>query len=451
MQTFLSYMRSALPLLVVALVLGAATYFVAFAVLKKKGRGLPARWKLWLFVSSVYVFALVMLLIVRGEGFSLDGYGWYSLDLFHEYRTLARSFTANAFINILMNILIFLPFGFLFALPFGESKKRWLVIPLGVLATMCVELVQFVMRSGIADVDDLFNNTLGVICGYALARLCVNIRARRALTSVACAIVALACIAPPFAAWGISAASPYGVSDYETGGRAPLTGGIEFSAEAEEFLTSAPETYSYYTTPGGTLAEARERAAEFFALAGTSKDMEDLYDDSAYIRDEESKLVVYRYTGPEIKLSDSAVLNSGPAPGLGEDELRTLAAGWGVEIPEGAVLEELGEGMYRFTLDPTGSLGGTVTMHVREDGLEELEWGVYELTEAGRSARLTAAECTAALERGDYAGWIEEPSAPLIIVTAEIEYALDSKGVYRPMLRLDTQSGDSLYLDMPPA
>ena len=68
MQTFLSYMRSALPLLVVALVLGAATYFVAFAVLKKKGRGLPARWKLWLFVSSVYVFALVMLLIVRGEG-----------------------------------------------------------------------------------------------------------------------------------------------------------------------------------------------------------------------------------------------------------------------------------------------------------------------------------------------------------------------------------------------
>ena len=213
MQTFLSYMRSALPLLSGGSGAWSGDVFRGDRRAQKAGPNAPARWKLWLFVSSVYVFALVMLLVVRGEGFSLDGYGWYSLDLFHEYRTLARSFTANAFINILMNILVFLPFGFLFALPFGESKKRWLVIPLGVLATMCVELVQFVMRSGIADVDDLFNNTLGVICGYALARLCVNIRARRALTSVACALVALACIAPPFAAWGISAASPYGVSD----------------------------------------------------------------------------------------------------------------------------------------------------------------------------------------------------------------------------------------------
>ena len=57
---------------------------------------------------------------MRGEGFSLDGYGWYSLDLFHEYRTLARSFTANAFINPL--ILPVIPAGTMFPEDRGEKE-----------------------------------------------------------------------------------------------------------------------------------------------------------------------------------------------------------------------------------------------------------------------------------------------------------------------------------------
>ena len=218
MQTFLRYFNSALPLLGVALILGAAAYFIALAVLKQRGARLSGARKLWLFVSAVYVFSLVMLLVVRGEGFSLEGMGWYSLDLFHEYRSLARSFTANAFINILMNILIFLPFGFLFALPFGESKRRWLVLPFGLMATLAVELIQFAARSGIADVDDIFNNSLGVLCGFALARAALNIRAKRGGRAALCALAALVFLSPPFAAWGVSAASPYGVSGYQTGG-----------------------------------------------------------------------------------------------------------------------------------------------------------------------------------------------------------------------------------------
>ena len=257
MQTFLYYLKSALPLLAAAAVLGAAAYFIALAVLKRRGRRLSGAWRLHLLVSCVYVLALFMLLIVRGDGFSLDGYGWLSLDLFHEYRLLAREFTPNGFINIGMNILIFVPFGFLFALPFGESRRRWLVLPLGLLATLAVEAVQLAARSGVADVDDVFNNFLGVACGFALARLCMNIRARRASRSVLCALAALLCLAPPFAAWGISGLSDYGASDYERGGRAPVTGEISFSSEALDFIEGGPETFAYYSTPGGTFADAR--------------------------------------------------------------------------------------------------------------------------------------------------------------------------------------------------
>ena len=440
MQTFLRYFNSALPLLGAALILGAAAYFIALAVLKRRGRRLSGAWKLWLFVSAVYVFSLVMLLVVRGEGFSLEGMGWYSLDLFHEYRSLAASFTANAFINILMNILIFLPFGFLFALPFGESKRRWLVLPLGFAATFAVEFIQLVTRSGIADVDDLFNNFIGVLCGFAIARSALNIRAGRGGRAALCALAALVFLAPPFIAWGLSAASPYGVSGYQTGGRAPLTDEISFSDEALSFLDSAPETYAYYSTPGGTLEDARERAAAFFARFGTGIETEDLYDDMAYFRDG-PRYVSYHYAGPVVEYCASGEVE--PT----EEGLRALLADWGLELPESAVFEEPGRESYRFSLAPEGGRGGTVEIDPHGSTIR-VTYSIFELRPAGEAAMLTPEEIEALLRRGAYAGWLEDPDAPQEILSAALEYELDSKGVYRPLLRLDFGPG-SLYVDLP--
>ena len=442
MQTFLRYFNSALPLLGAALILGAAAYFIALAALKRRGRRLSGAWKLWLFLSAAYVFSLFMLLVVRGEGFSLEGMGWYSLDLFHEYRSLAASFTANAFINILMNILIFLPFGFLFALPFGESKRRWLVLPLGFSATLAVEFIQLVTRSGIADVDDLFNNFLGVLCGFAIARSALSIRAGRGGRGALCALAALIFLAPPFIAWGLSAASPYGVSGYQTGGREPLTDEISFSDEALSFLDSAPETYAYYSTPGGTLEDARECAAAFFARFGTDIETEDLYDDMAYFRDG-PRYVSYHYAGPVVEYC---------APGEAEpteEGLRALLADWGLDLPGSAAFEELGPESYRFSLAPEDGRGGTVDIDLHGSAIR-VTYSIFELTSAGGAAMLKPDEVEAQLRRGAYAGWVEDPDAPQEIASAAVEYELDSKGVCRPLLRLDFGPGD-LYLDLPAA
>ena len=442
MQTFLYYFRSALPLLAAAAVLGAAAYFIALAVLKRRGRRLSGAWKLHLLVSCVYVLALFMLLIVRGDGFSLDGYGWLSLDLFHEYRLLVREFTPNGFINIGMNILIFVPFGFLFALPFGESRRRWLVLPLGLLATLAVEAVQLAARSGVADVDDVFNNFLGVACGFALARLCMNIRARRASRSVLCALAALLHLSPPFAAWGISGLSDYGASDYESGGRAPVTGEISFSSEALDFIEGGPQAFAYYSTPGGTLADARECASEFFARFGGAIESEELYDSLAYLRGGPN-YVTYNYAGPVIEYCAGGSLE------LSEAAVRALLGEWGLDIPEAAEFELLGEESCRFTLYPDGRLGGTVSVDTH-GGAVRAGFALFELSEAGSSAMLTRADCEALLRRGAYGGWIESAGEPLEISSAAIEYDLDSKGIYRPFLRLDFDDG-SLYLSLPEA
>ena len=88
-------------------------------------------------------------------------------------------------------------------------------------------------------------------------------------------------------------------------------------------------------------------------------------------------------------------------------------------------------------------------LRVRKDGLTDLHYAIYELTPAGNAAMLTEEQCAAALRRGAYDGWIENPADRLGIASASVEYTLDSKGTYRPMLRLDAESGDSVYLTMP--
>ncbi len=320
MLTFLDLLRRYLPPVLPAAALGIVVFIAAVLILRRRGRRLSAAWKLWLLVSCVYVFALVFVLALRTSTYDpVVAYRSLSLELFYGYRTLARDFTAHGFINELMNILIFVPFGFLFALPFGERKSRWLVIPLGFLASLTVEALQYLLGSGISDVDDLFNNTLGAACGFALARFVMNARGRRAARSVASLALALVCLAPPFAAWAVWSASPYGATEYDVRQGEPVAGEISFSGEAAAFLEglSGAEP-GVYSTHGGNLDSARECADSFFAVFGSERDMEDLYDESAWFRATDGQLsLVYHYAGPEMSTSTTTSTPPGmsaPAP-----------------------------------------------------------------------------------------------------------------------------------------
>ncbi len=454
MLTFLDLLRRYLPPVLPAAALGIVVFIAAVLILRRRGRRLSAAWKLWLLVSCVYVFALVFVLALRTSTYDpVVAYRSLSLELFYGYRTLARDFTAHGFINELMNILIFVPFGFLFALPFGERKSRWLVIPLGFLASFTVEALQYLLGSGISDVDDLFNNTLGAACGFALARFVMNARGRRAVRSVASLALALVCIAPPFAAWAVWSASPYGATEYDVRQGEPVAGEISFSGEAAAFLEglSGAEP-GVYSTHGGNLDSARECADSFFAVFGSERDMEDLYDESAWFRATDGQLsLVYHYAGPEIEYVNYHVYTSryeraGSDPGLGEEEIRALARGWGLEIPDGGTFSNE-DGAYVFTFDPDSGLGGEISAEVFGGELARVDWRAYETERIGDAAAIDPDECARRISLGDFYWW-ELPEGGVRVESAKVVYTLDSKGTYRPMLELTLSGGGPLWMSM---
>lgn len=107
----------------------------------------------------------------------------YNLELFREIRRyiMYREQIGMAYfaINLLGNVVAFMPFGFLVPVMYREQRKGvsftghyfrsfLFVTLLGFLFSFVIETIQLVTKVGCFDVDDLFLNTLGVVLGYII-------------------------------------------------------------------------------------------------------------------------------------------------------------------------------------------------------------------------------------------------------------------------------------------
>lgn len=74
--------------------------------------------------------------------------------------------------EIFMNIIVFIPVGF--CLPFSFSRISCsLAFLFAAFISFIIELMQFVLIKGTAEIDDIIHNTIGCLIGYGLGRLCL--------------------------------------------------------------------------------------------------------------------------------------------------------------------------------------------------------------------------------------------------------------------------------------
>lgn len=73
--------------------------------------------------------------------------------------------------NIVGNIILFVPWGFLSPLTFISLENRWKATVLTTILSLTAEVIQYTMQVGVFDVDDILLNTLGGIIGYELQEI----------------------------------------------------------------------------------------------------------------------------------------------------------------------------------------------------------------------------------------------------------------------------------------
>ena len=132
-----------------------------------------------------------------------------NLQLFLAWREAYQRFTLQIWLNVLLNIALFIPLGFLLPLPSKPFRKWYAALGAGFGISLLIELTQLFTGSGMCDVDDLFTNTLGAMLGWCAAMLVLALHQKNRTWPRYCALPAAFALA--LSAIFISyAAQPYG-------------------------------------------------------------------------------------------------------------------------------------------------------------------------------------------------------------------------------------------------
>lgn len=72
------------------------------------------------------------------------------------------------FMQIFLNILLFVPFGFLLPIILDRFRSLWLTTVTGFIFSVGIETMQYITGRGLTEVDDVINNSAGALVGYIL-------------------------------------------------------------------------------------------------------------------------------------------------------------------------------------------------------------------------------------------------------------------------------------------
>ncbi|MCM1125728.1 MAG: VanZ family protein [Lachnospiraceae bacterium] len=131
------------------------------------------------------IFGLYLLLVIRliifkypyaklkeiagawEKGVILEGLDTANFTLFKTIRMyIDYSYMLNSFENLVGNVAVFIPFGFLFPYVFQRGRNFFIMFLNAFLFVLGIEVFQLFSAFGAFDVDDILLNCIGAVIGY---------------------------------------------------------------------------------------------------------------------------------------------------------------------------------------------------------------------------------------------------------------------------------------------
>ena len=452
MHSFVNYLyhllRAGVRLAIPAALVCGVILAVCYAVFRRRGRRFPWGKAVCALLLVGWAAVTVFVTLLRGE----PGVRMWNFQLFLAWREAYQRFTLQLWLNVLLNIALFIPPGVLLPLLWKPFRQWYAMLLDGFGCSLLIELMQLLTARGMCDVDDLFTNTLGAMLGWCVSMLFLSLREKsrawkRYLALPAAFAFALSAIFISYAA------QPYG----------NLRDAAVTAADLREVswsLAFAPDEGSrtawVYQAQALDNAGADRFAAEFAAAHGVEFPDAYYYDDLVIYANHSSgdflNVTLHDGTWEYSFGRDHTPVFDAPASGVTEDMLREELDKSGFSIPADAAftLSPYGETSYRavFSADllPTegGFLHGTLTCDLRTQGdgqstLSQLENRITTLAPVREEPILSPAQALAALQSGkSFEGaWFAQSVQQIEVRSSTLDYLSDSKGFYQPVYRFE--------------
>ncbi|TCP24525.1 VanZ like protein [Scopulibacillus darangshiensis] len=125
------------------------------------------------FCTGMFVTYLTILIYVTLFTYNYYVYGRsFNLVFFDSIKLMLNSGNPWLFIkNVLGNVILFMPFGFLLPLVYRKLRTFTTCLVLSFIMSLSIEISQYVFAKRIFDIDDIFLNTFGAILGWIVFKL----------------------------------------------------------------------------------------------------------------------------------------------------------------------------------------------------------------------------------------------------------------------------------------
>lgn len=161
------YIVELLPVVPIVAVVSVLIYAIFYQLIRNR-REKPSRFEMlyeYLLMAWFVMFVYVTQIKSFGNGMG-ELYNIRPLKSFYiAYRYGSNN--GGMVWQFLLNIFMFLPFGFLLASVFRKWRSWRKILLVSFLTTLAAELLQLISRRG-TDIDDVIANTVGGLCGYAI-------------------------------------------------------------------------------------------------------------------------------------------------------------------------------------------------------------------------------------------------------------------------------------------
>lgn len=447
MSEFIRYvlyqLQNSLMLVLLAGLAAAAVLAAVYAAYNRKYKGQKkfpwGKVFLWLIFLG-YLIVVTYATMLWWTGFF---HREWNLHLFRAWREAWNNFSAKNWANVLLNIAMFVPLGFLLPL-LGKKFRNWyLTIPVGFGVSLAIELFQLAAGRGICDVDDLFCNALGAAMGCFCIMSILSLsqrkegRIRAALTNALLFLLPIIAIGSLF---GIYYTKEYGNLP-EAAAYSVNLDHLEWQLECE--LADVTADVPFYRTRPMSKEDCDAFAEEMAALAGQEVLMASYYEEMAYYNLDRGILMVYYYDGSyEFGGFDHDVTK------WDETDRETVISAleqYQIRVPEIAEFAAEGDGWYSFTCDWCMDSGMMLdgTLRVRygvDDTVRRVENKLIRYDYYKDVAVISPEEAYRKVRNGAFAyaqSLKQHASNTVTVLSCVLDYEIDTKGFYQPIYHFE--------------
>ncbi len=389
-----------------------------------------------------------------------------SLRPFRAYREAWNTFSIVEWRNIILNICMFVPLGFLLPLFLNIFKTCYWTYLTGFLLSLSIEVIQLTTGRGVFEIDDLMGNTVGSMIGYGLIRIVLYLIDRWQMKDC-CKVKVVLAYQTPLILVGVLFGTIFYTYHYQELGNLSIASIYPVSMKEVDLqstvqLSTEVASASVYESKIITQSESLDLANEWLSYVEKSVDESQsiFYDQLAVYYSEDGNYHLWiDYVGPTVDLTDFSQFDSKGQSNYTYEEVRNILAQYGLELPEeGLQFIDEGDGNYRLIAEMVEFndkyLDGELRCTLTENQLAyDINYSMIEYEPYKEYEILSEQQAFEQLEKGNWNpgfGYRDGFINKIEVNNIKLNYSLDTKGYYQPIYEFVTMiNGEQNTIQIP--